>query len=174
MPNDTRLIVPEGVMEVLKTFRTSGDYATDVANDFAQMEPHFPEKVDTILDIGCGLAGLDVLLRRKYPKARVMLLDKEVGVPYYNFEQGMAPYGNRAAAEELLLANGVHDAEWIEGSGELEADLIVSTLAWGFHFPLSTYKVRGFCIADLRRGKEEPRGKVIAESNSYLRCAWQC
>lgn len=170
----SRIIVPEDCLASLKHFRTSGDYAEDVENDFAQMLPHFPAKVDTILDIGCGLAGIDVLLRRHFPKARIQLLDKTGGGFYYNFSDGQPPYGNREDAEALMFVNGLHDAEWVEDVDALEADLIVSTLAWGFHFPLSTYKVKGFCIADLRKGKEQQRGKVIAESTSYLRCAFQC
>lgn len=168
------LILPEECLTAIKAFRTSGDYLNDVQQDYAQIEKHLPEKVGSILDIGCGLAGIDVLLKRKFPAARLMLLDDPTGPPYYNFERGMAPYGDRAATEAFLLANGVHDVEWINAGSELEADLVISTLAWGFHFPLDAYKVKGFCIADLRRGKEGARGVVIAESRSYLRCAFQC
>ncbi len=168
------IIIPESCLKVLKVFRTSGDYAVDVDNDFRQMEPHFPEQVNTIIDIGCGLAGIDILLRRKFPNARIMLLDKNGELPYYNWQAANNPYGNREMAEELMSCNGLHDAQWIDDTDSLEADLIVSTLAWGFHFPLSTYNVHGFCIADLRKGKEQERGKVIADSKSYLRCAFQC
>jgi hypothetical protein len=171
------LIIPDECQLALKAFREGGNYATDAEADFATMLPHFPERVDSIIDIGCGLAGLDVYLRRHFPKARIMLLDSTEGLPYYYFEHNQRyakPYGDRAAAEALLLANGVHDIEWLNDGDSLEADLIVSTLAWGFHFPLSTYSPKGFCIADLRKGKEGVKGKVIHESKSYFRCAFQC
>ncbi len=165
------IIIPDQCKEILKSFRTSGDYALDAENDFRMIEKYIPERVESIVDIGCGLAGIDVFLKRKFPMARLMLVDSDTGPPYYNFESDMPPYGNREATEALLLANGIHDAEWVEAD-TFEADLIISTLAWGFHFPLSTYKATGYCIADLRRAHEQPRGTVIHEAPRHSRCAW--
>ena len=168
------LIMPRHCERALRNFRTSGDYLRDVEEDFRQIAPFLPDNVRTIVDIGCGLAGIDVLLKRKVPEAKLGLVDDSLGPFYENFQTGKPPYGDRCATDAFLLANGVYDACWLDGRAFIAADLIISTLAWGFHFPLDTYKVDGFCIADLRKGKEGPRGKIISEGKSHYRCAFQC
>jgi hypothetical protein len=168
------MLFPEECMAVSRKFRPHADYLAELEMDFAQIEPHLPEKVDSILDIGCGLAGIDVYLKRKYPKAYLTLLDKDGNDAVFCWDG--TPYGSRREAEMLLEANNFKVDRWLPaGTTEpLKADLVVSLLAWGFHFPLDTYKVSGFCIADLRKGKEEPRGVVISENSKVARCAFQC
>lgn len=168
------MLIPD--KEAAKKFRPHTDYAADVKADFEQIEPYLPERVESILDIGCGLAGLDVYLKRKYPDASLSLLDSDGENPVYGWGDVNVPYGSRKAAEALLEANGVKVDRWVPaGTKErLEADLVVSTVAWGFHFPLSTYDVHGFCIADLRAGKKEPRGTVISDNGKAVRCAFRC
>jgi hypothetical protein len=75
----------------------------------------------------------------------------------------------------LLAANGVKHDRWIDvnTTEKLSADLIISLASWGYHYPLSTYDVTGFCIADLRRSEERPRGQIITEYAKRNRCAWR-
>lgn len=157
-------------------YRPNGDYASEVEADFAQIEPFLPSQASSILDIGCGLAGIDVFLKRKYPGARLTLLDSDGDVAVYGWGEVNNPYGSRALAEELLMVNGVQVDEWLPAGtkGKLKADLVVSLVAWGFHFPLSTYDVEGFCIADFRKGREPLRGTVIVENGKLARCAFTC
>lgn len=152
--------------------RPRADYGQSVVKDFEMIEPHLPAKVASILDIGCGLAGIDVLLKQKYPDAKLSLLDSDGKHSNSGFTGGAG--GNRQAAEELLAANGVKPDAWLDiGTKELlEADLVISLLSWGFHYPLSTYKVKGLCVADLRRGHEKPRGTVIWKASKSDRCLW--
>lgn len=166
------MIVPD--KQAAKKFRPDTDYAEDVKRDFEQMEPYLPEQVGSILDIGCGLAGINVYLKKKYPKATVSLLDGDGDFPVYGWGEANNPYGSQKAATELLEANGVSVDRWIPAGTkeDLRADLVVSTVAWGFHFPLKTYNVSGFCIADLRKNFEAVRGQVIAENSKVARCAW--
>lgn len=154
-------------------------YRQSLVDDYKMILPFLPEKVDRILDIGCGLAGIDVLLRRHYPEAELWLLDGDGDEPRAGWNPfGLGAFSSRAAAEEMLLANwtgeNVAAPHWVDvGTKEvLSADLVISLASWGYHYPLSTYKVRGFCIADLRAAKEPARGKVIASINKYNRCAW--
>lgn len=159
-------------------------YAEWVARDFTEIEPHLPERVYSILDIGCGMAGIDVLLKRRYPDAHLSLLDGDganlvrEGTPSASgrgkWNKTLKPYSSRKHAEMLLTANGVTVDRWHDvGTTEpLEADLIVSLFSLGFHFPLSTYRLKGLCIADLRRGKEPARGQVIASGAKHDRCMW--
>ncbi len=152
-------------------------YAAWVAQDFAGMEAHLPDQVESILEIGCGMAAIQVFLKAKYPEARLELLDgdtvtKEGGSGY---STNPDVYNSRARTEMLLEANGISVDRWHDvGTKEhLKADLVLSMASFGFHYPLSTYKFSGLAIMDLRRGVEAKRGKVIFVGPKYDRCMWR-
>lgn len=151
-------------------------YAAHVAEDYAWMAPHLPERVETILEIGCGMAALQVFLHERYPGARLELLDGDTVSNAGGAGYSTTPdvYNSRARTEELLAANGVTVSRWYDiGTKDLlEADLIISMASWGYHYPLATYRTRGFHIVDLRRGAEPRRGTVIFEGPKYDRCAF--
>lgn len=151
-------------------------YSAHVLEDFENMKPHLPANVTSILEVGCGVGTLQVFLQRHFPNATVQLLDgdtisREGGAGY-------APksdvYNSRKITEAMLAANGAKVDRWHDiGTKELlEADLIVSLASWGYHYPLTTYRARGFAIVDLRRGPEPSRGKKIFNGPKYDRCAF--
>lgn len=151
-------------------------YATHVAEDFAGMAPHLPEKVNKIIEVGCGMAAIQVFLKLRYPGARLELLDAdeistEGGAGYSTKKE---VYNSRRHTEMLLAANGVSVDRWhdIGTKDLLEADLILSMASLGYHYPLSTYRLRGLCIVDLRRGPEKARGKIIFQGPKYDRCVF--
>jgi SAM-dependent methyltransferase len=134
-------------------------------DDLASLEPHLPDSCESILDIGCGLAGIDLLLHRRYRGATVSLLDRE-GVSdnlYYGFQSEAAHYASLGAARSFLEANGVpsdairtFDADSDGYPAESSFDLIVSLISWGFHYPLETY------LADVERTLA-PGGTLIVD-----------
>ena len=152
-------------------------YAAHVAEDFAGMAPHLPEKVGTILEIGCGVAAIQVFFKERYPEARLELLDGDsvsnAGGAGYSTKPDV--YNSRAHTEMLLAANNVTVSRWhdIGTTGLLEADLILSMASLGYHYPLSTYRLKGLCIVDLRRGPEKARGKIIFQGPKYDRCLFR-
>ena len=170
------MIIPEVCKRWISLHRTHlqdpYEYGVDCWKDFKEIEPYLPESVNSILDIGCGLAGIDIWLKQKYPEARLILLDSDGDSWGAGWNQSMRPFTSRQAAESLLFANGVKVDEWkdVGTKEELQAELVISLLSWGFHYPLDTYKVKGTCIADLRRNREPPRGEVIATTDKYSRC----
>lgn len=155
-------------------------YGDAVAAEFDQMLPHLPPRVETILGIGCGMAGLEVLLARHY-RARLELLDgdeanlnpdvpHEVGIGGWN--ETLKPYNSRRHTELLACENGVTIDRWhdVGTRKTLRADLIVSLWSLGFHYPLDTYRIEGLCLTDLRRGREQARGLLIASGSKHVRC----
>lgn len=170
------MLIPDECLGWIKIQRPDSDYPKGLEEDFKSIEPHLPEKVESILDIGCGMAGIDVFLKQKYPNAYLSLLDGDGKFPMYNFRPNCKPYNSRKSAEALLEANGVKVDRWhdVGTQEELKADLVISLISWGFHYPLSVYRVSGFCIADLRRKNEPSRGKVIFSAAKYDRCAFTC
>ena len=169
------LFLPQSCIDYAKVTRPKTDMVGSVQADFEQIEPYLPERCDSIIDVGCGLAAIDVLLKRRYPEATLTLVDSDGDEPFYAYQSRGKPYGSRAAAEEMLSAHGIDDYRWLPaGTRDLRADLVISLLFWGFHYPLSVYDVQGYCIADLRKPNEPARGVVIAESAKYNRCAFTC
>ena len=176
------MLLPSDAIRWIRMHRThlKGDLETeywiDVRKDFDQIEPHLPEKISSILDIGCGLAGIDVLLAKRYPYATIALLDGDGDESNWRpgYASTMGPFSSRKVAESVLELNGVRRPLWKDvGTQEvLEADLIISLLSWGFHYPLSTYRTNGLHITDLR-STLPIKGKVIASTQKYNRCIWR-
>ena len=145
--------VPDECLKWIVLHRTHL-YVRSIEEDFNGMEPYLPSECSSILDIGCGMAGIDVLLARRYPHAQLHLLDGDGDES--NFRGGMKPsmlpFNSRGAADQLLAANGVTKQVWHDiGTQDLKADLVISLLSWGWHYPLETYRVRAkTTIADVR------------------------
>lgn len=175
---DTRVEVPPAALPYLYRHRNKHPepqaFADSLAEDYLQLLPFLPERAETLLDIGCGMAGIDVLLARHYPGAQLWLLDGDGDEPRSGWNASLGAFSSRAAADALLAANGLRAARWLDvGTSEaLRADLVVSLASWGYHYPLSAYRVSGYCIADLRKGEEPARGTLIREYQKRRRCAW--
>lgn len=77
----TNLHVPDACLPLLREQRThytdpARQYGEELTQTFAQIKPFLPRTAKRILDIGSGMAGIDVLLGRHYPDATIHLLDK--------------------------------------------------------------------------------------------------
>jgi hypothetical protein len=187
------MIVPPSALPFIRQQRTGVDparYGEVIAAEFAEIEPHLPEAAATIIDIGCGVAGIGVHLHRRYPGAQLYLVDRTeraARVPY-GYGDGSF-YNSLEAAGELLIANGVpaDRVSALDPAGELPpADLVVSLLAWGFHLPVETYLPRlrlnpgAVVVLDIRIGTDghlqlarvlRP-GAVIRRDSKRERIAW--
>lgn len=160
-------------------------YVLWTLQDFTDMEPYLPANVSSIVEIGCGMAGIQVYLKRKYPDAVLSLLDGNTVTNQGGAGYGVAAdvYNSRECTEKLLEANGVRVDRWIDiGTTEhLKADLILSMASWGYHYPFNTYKVSGFVVVDLRRKVEAKMidsalragGSICYHGVKYERCAFR-
>lgn len=175
-------------------------YMTDMEKEYESIKDFLPPICSRILDIGCGIAGIDVLLYEHYSNEGIefFLLDKSAVEEniYYDYEEKGAFYNSLELSEETLVRNGVdrnriHLLEASEGSGidiEKPVDLALSLLSWGFHYPVGTYleqvhgvlDVGGVLILDVRKGTgglDQIREKfghytVVREDAKYTRvCA---
>ncbi|HLC34461.1 MAG TPA: hypothetical protein VJJ70_05620 [Anaerolineales bacterium] len=140
--------------------------------EYAILAPFLPPQVDHILDIGCGVAGIDALLFQHYRRHAALtfsLLDRTQtdARPRYGFAGRGHFYNSQEVARELLLANGVAadrirliPAEEGFAVAAQDVDLAISLRAWGFHFPVETYlpevmhalRPGGWLIIDVRPG----------------------
>lgn len=176
-------------------------FAASIRADYEQIRAHLPARAGTILDIGCGVAGIDVALHQHYaaqpPQFR--LLDKSAVSErvFYDFHAAGAFYNSLATAARVLTSNGVAPAAIQQFEARAEnliplregsVDLILSLISWGFHYPVATYLQEaaralapgGTLILDVRRdsgGLEELRSvfpglTTISEQPKFLRlCA---
>jgi SAM-dependent methyltransferase len=167
------LEIPSDALPYIAMHRTHlrGDlarlYASDVLSDFESLMPYLPQTAAASLDIGCGMAAIDVLLWRHYANPTIHLLD---GTGHTDvrilFHPVMSPYNSMPVARQLLERNGVPHESVVEWPPEPQAavpacDLVISLLSWGFHYPVSTYlplverclRPGGRLILDVRKGQ---------------------
>ncbi len=171
-------------------------YARDLSVEFERLKPFLPPSVNSVLDIGAGMGGIDVFLSRHFKHGvQLYLLDKTqvAEAIYYQFKTRGAFYNSLAIARQILLRNGIPDQNihLRNASDDFtiedvpKCDLVMSLLSWGFHYPVSSYldavtdcmKPGGALILDVRRGtsglheltQRFGQGEVIAESKKFAR-----
>lgn len=148
------------------------EYWNDLRGEYASIRDFLPSSCAAILDIGCGVAGIDVFLAGAYPAAapRICLLDRtrtEAAV-FYGFKNKGAFYNSLEVARSLLMANGVpeYSIDLVEATDNNDinvsgkVDLVISLISWGFHYPVETYLHKahqvltdnGRLIIDVRKG----------------------
>ena len=158
------------------------EFIADIENDFNQIKPFLPAEALDILDIGCGVGGIDVLLAKFYGCPMLDLLDSNIETPlYYGYKKEAACYNSFEATADLMESNGIFAFNLIDkndGVPEKEYDIVISLLSMGYHYPIDTYKFKTKCfIADVREGTDGlekllnayPVVNVIAEQNKAQR-----
>ena len=118
--------------------------------EFDELAPHLPDHAQTILDIGGGLGAIDIFLLDRYrlDRPHVHLFDKNEIADDVRYFFGNMPsaYNLFDATQDFLTANGVAADAFTQidaGAGPfptaLRPDLVVSLIAWGYHFPVGVY-----------------------------------
>jgi len=154
--------------------RVAKRYQEDMEKEFEMIKKFLPKECSALLDIGCGVAGIDVLLGKHYEKndIKIFLLDKtkiEKKV-WYGFRQSGAFYNSLPIAKKVLLGNGINDKNVVlletNDRNEIhidgKVDLVLSLISWGFHYPVETYLDRvydmlsegGSLIIDIRKSSD--------------------
>lgn len=169
-----------------------------VANVILKSVPH---NVRSILDIGCGLGLVDlVLYKRLNPSPDVYLLDKNneyrplSPVPG-GFHQRFIFTADLELTHEIYSQNGVRmeQLHFVNPDNSAVAslpklDLILSITSWGFHYPIETYwegvqriiHDKSVLFIDLRKKTNGfdflkdrfVHSRVIDEKETYIRAAF--
>lgn len=149
-------------------------FVEDVAKDYESLKGHLPKSASSILDIGCGVAAIDVFLARHYgargnPVSLYLIdrseIDRNVR---YGFHPRTSFYNSLHVTRTLLSENGVSPAsihtQEVDPANSIAFpvafDVILSLLSWGFHYPVPAYlhqayehlKPGGRLFIDVRRG----------------------
>lgn len=156
-------------VESARTSKLERLYEQELNEDFNTIQESLPTSAASVLDIGCGLAGIDLFLYRHYGgQVDLHLLDRDgISELYYGFHAEAAFYNSLSMAESLLTLNGVskdrvttYNVGQTDLPDSVRFDLIISLISWGFHYPVSTYSdlvkkslvAGGTVILDIRKG----------------------
>ena len=141
-------------------------YDRDIHNTLLNIEQFIPKDIDSVLDIGAGLGGINAAIKQKFSPDDadfcVGILDGEEYPAHV--EKHAKPFSSFQATKSFLTDNGVENIEFFEAdkynsdyirnrAGKLITlgysnrpyiapapfDLIVSFQAWCFHFPPDDY-----------------------------------
>jgi hypothetical protein len=162
----------------LRSEQICSDYWKIMEQEFASIEPHLGGDLNTIVGIGPGVAGLEVLISRSISNAgarppKIILIDKTGIDPiHFGFHSIAAVYNSLDLSRQSLTMNGHPDdlVETVEAENasnlldeySRQVDLVTSLIAWGFHFPTDTYlslvaqllRPGGRLIMDIRKGTD--------------------
>lgn len=149
--------LPPAALEVLNN--EPAFYLASLEQQFQRLR-HFLR--GTILDIGCGLAGIDALAARHGLAREFHLLDGDgTGPKVQGFSSyAPAPWNDVRIGAEVVATNAPPGVEIRTHAADptltIPADVILSLRAWGHHFPVSVY-------AGLARRSLRPGGRIIMD-----------
>jgi len=159
------------------------DYIKIIFNEYLSIREYLPKNTETVLDIGCGVALLDLFLFRHYlclnKKIRLFLMDKSRtdSKIFYGYKRKASYYNSLSESRVMLEVNGVPEENivLVESNNEtnfdvIKPDLVISLLSMGFHYPLDTYIKKiasnishdGHLIVDIRKNTN---GKQIIKQH---------
>lgn len=137
-------------------------YERRLRETFLSIKPFLPEVCSSVLDVGSGLGGMNILLNHHYGGGlHVCLLDGVNDSPIMKAHR--RTFNNMEVAQDFLWKNGVGDFSFYSPDLKRQPrpfDLITSYRSWCFHYEPATYLqfVRACChmhttlIIDVRRG----------------------
>jgi SAM-dependent methyltransferase len=144
------------------------DFIAVIGKEFDEIKPFLPASAESVLDIGCGLAGIDVLLHAHYGAPRLYLADqnqtdKDIR---YGFRPTGSFYNSFQVVSEIMRLNDIRSYSLltVKTGADLSSplhirekpDLIISLLSCGYHYPVDTYLAR---MVELL----SPTGRIILD-----------
>lgn len=116
--------------------------------EFDTFKNFLPKNLDNIMDIGCGLGIIDILLNNYYKnEINFYLLDKnKIDVKIkYGFSRNYESYNSLKETQNLLLKNDINIDQLnifdVDRKIEInkKIDLVISLKSMGYHYPIDIY-----------------------------------
>jgi SAM-dependent methyltransferase len=145
-------------------------YRAHLDDTFAAIAPWLPQTCSSVLDVGGGMGGVDILIDRHYGGGLgLWILDGEAAPPTMNRHR--EPFSDMQAAAAMLAANGsalagycTPDKVWKPAPPADGFDLVLSLGSWCFHYEPAEY-------LDLVRQVARPGAVIILEVR-HMRGDW--
>ncbi len=145
--------------------------------DFDTIKEWIPNRTDSILDIGCGIGGVDIPLAWYTKCSCVTIIDGDgTGGKKTSYSAESEAWADRELARSLISYNVECEVRAFppDPSLTIEADLIISLKSWGHHYPVNVYidlvkrslRPLGRVIMDIRR-RRRTDGRGVMESAGF-------
>jgi len=144
-------------------------HIADVEREAKTLSKFFPEKMESFLDIGCGIGALTIAIA-EISKANAFVIDNDGEIDLRGVNNGAGFhdhylfYSNLDLIRQNFRENGLH-VETLSLDSMPDVDFVVSTLSCGFHYPISTYqallnnlRVGARVVFDIRVGLNQNPG----------------
>lgn len=122
-------------------------YIDSLFRDYHTLKPFLPEYCGSVLDVGSGLGGINIMISRHYEpmSLQVDLLDGADDKPVVTLHR--ITFNSMAVAKDFLSKNGVLNVNTFtpdqvrsnEARPQHRYDLVISLGSWCFHYPPDTY-----------------------------------
>lgn len=117
-------------------------YQEILNSEMRMIEPYLPETCDSILDVGGGMGGIDILLNRHFNGSHITILDGLSDPPM--MQKHAETFSNMGAAADFLKMNGVTGYDFLDANSAgwkptRYYDLVVSFKSWCFHIEPRRY-----------------------------------
>lgn len=194
----TELRIPPGYDELLQNQRGQLNRESNDENillecweDFEMMRPHFPKNMRTVIDIGCGLGFVSLMLHEQcqIQDLQCFLFDKNLVTSniekkefrtthqhfYNSFECAKTAVSGSSIPTDLIH---FVDAEPENLKQLPKMDLAFSLFSWGWHYPVQLYsqeiatllKPESVVIADVRTDEVCGFDAQLTHLNEIFNC----
>lgn len=159
--------IPESCIKYIDHQRTRKlSFEDEIKNEYIKIKPFLPREIASVLDIGCGIGGIDYYISKYHGSPKLYMLDysKVDDNIHYGLRTEASKYNSLKSTAEFLESNGINNFELCDAANGFpennEYDLIISLLSCGYHYPIDTYlrgivkslSKTGALIIDIRIG----------------------
>lgn len=116
-------------------------YDKNLHTIFSNIEPWLPKECNSILDIGGGMGGIDIVVARHYGNdPLIAVVDGKDDPPIMTKHN--KTFNNLRITRDFMFANGVDKFAGIDAANlpnPIKFDLIMSHASWCFHYAPEVY-----------------------------------
>lgn len=129
--------------------------------DFGTIKNWILPSYRSVLDIGSGLGGVDILIAKRTKISVINIIDGDgTNNKKTSFHENTKAWFDRKLGKDLITSNVPYNAIVIDfppdPSLTIRTDLIISLKSWGHHYPVGMY-------IDLVKRSLRPGGRVVMD-----------
>lgn len=126
------------------------NFEEEIKKDYEYIKNYLPYKCNNILDVGCGIGGIDIMLMQHYRDKPMFYLFDFIDQVYpnkikYGFNEKYFGYNSKEQTIKFMKANGMTNFKYLDAQTGVplttlsNIDIVISLLSWGYHYTVDTY-----------------------------------